>query len=260
MKKFIAVFIVLTMLACVLGGCDLQEAVSKVYVNDAVMDTVQTHDVSPDIRSMNIKINAAELTIRQADRFFVQTNLRYVKVTENAGVLHIREEMDHASGYNNAMLTIYLPQGMEFENLTVETAAAKLTADRLCAGKLKLALGAGDTKIGYLSASAVADIDGGAGKLTISDGSLRNLELEMDVGKLELRSALQGNCELTLNVSGSDITLLGSREDYTLELEKGLGKITVDGKEVTDFGISGSGQNHVEIEGGVGIVKLKFES
>lgn len=259
MKKLIAITLVLVLLLPVLAGCDLEETVSKVYVNDAVMDSVELYDVTSEIRSMNIKVNAAEVTIQQADRFFVQTNLRYLKVTESAGVLHIREEVDHVSGYANAMLTIYYPKDFEFENLTVETTAAKLNADRLCAGKLKLDMGTGDTKIKYLSANTVADIDGGAGLITVEDGALSNLDLELGVGKLELRAALNGKCELNLGVGGAEITLLGAKEDYTLEMEKALGKFTVDGVEVTEFGLQGSGPNHLELEGGVGSVELKFE-
>ena len=259
MKKIIAITLVLVMLLPVLAGCDIEEAVSKVYVNDAVMDSVQLYDVESEIRSMNIKVNAAEVTVQQADRFFVQTNLRYLKVTESAGVLHIREEVDHASGYANAMLTIYYPKDFVFDNLTVETTAAKLTADRLCAGKLKLDMGTGDTKIKYLSATAVADIDGGTGLITIEDGNLCNLDLELDVGKLDLRTALTGKSELKMGVGGAEVTLLGAKEDYTLELEKGVGKFTIDGKEVTEFGLSGNGPNHVELSGGVGLLNLKFE-
>ncbi len=259
MKRLIAVMLMLLMLASLFGGCDIKQMVSKVYVNDAVMDTVQLYDVGSEIRSLNIKVNAAELTIGQADRFMVQTNLRYVEVTENAGVLHIREEVDHVSGYNGAKLTVFFPKDMEFESIAVETAAGKLTADRLCTEKLKLDMGTGDTKIKYLSATTLADIDGGAGMITVGDGSLHNLDLELGVGKLELKAALRGKCELKLGVGGADVTLLGTMDDYTLEMEKGIGKITVDGKEVTDFGLRGSGQNHIELEGGVGNVNLKFQ-
>ena len=54
------------------------------------------------------------------------------------------------------------------------------------------------------------------------------------------------------------LALIGNREDYALELEKGLGSITVDGKTVTDFGSSGSGEHRLKIEGGVGAVHLRF--
>ena len=260
MKKLMALILVLAMAAAFFAGCDyVEETVSKVYVNDAVMDTVQLYDVETEIRSMNIKVNAAEVTIQQADRFFVQTNLRYVKVTENAGVLHILEDVDHVSGYANAMLTIYYPKDFVFENLSVETTAAKLNADRLCTGKLKLDMGTGDTRIGYLSATTVAEIEGGAGLITVDDGRLHNLDVELDVGNLKLTSALKGSCEFQIGVGGADITLLGAKEDHTLELKKGVGKIRIDGTEVTDFGIQGSGQTHVKIKGSVGTVDLKFK-
>jgi hypothetical protein len=63
---------------------------------------------------------------------------------------------------------------------------------------------------------------------------------------------------LDLGVGESNITLLGSKEDYKLDLEKGIGNITVDGKNVTDYGSSGNGRNTVEISGGVGAINVVF--
>ncbi|MBQ9839934.1 MAG: hypothetical protein IJO56_10670, partial [Oscillospiraceae bacterium] len=54
-------------------------------------------------------------------------------------------------------------------------------------------------------------------------------------------------------------TLLGSKEDYKLELEKGLGNISIDGVNVSDYGSSGNGTNKVEINGGVGSINVEFK-
>ena len=62
-----------------------------------------------------------------------------------------------------------------------------------------------------------------------------------------------------MGVGESNITLLGSKEDYKLELEKGLGNISVDGVNVSDYGSSGNGTNKVEINGGVGSINVRFE-
>ena len=80
----------------------------------------------------------------------------------------------------------------------------------------------------------------------------------MGVGELNLSAALLGDSDLTLGVGASNLTLIGSRDDYKIEIEKGLGSITVDGESVSDFGTSGNGQNNVEIKGGVGAINLNF--
>ena len=53
-------------------------------------------------------------------------------------------------------------------------------------------------------------------------------------------------------------TLIGSKDDYKVDVEKGLGSISVDGKNVSDLGNSGNGQRHIHIEGGIGAVRIVF--
>ena len=64
---------------------------------------------------------------------------------------------------------------------------------------------------------------------------------------------------MDLGVGESNITLIGSKEDYKLDLEKGLGNISVDGANVSDYGSSGNGTNKVEINGGVGSINVEFK-
>ena len=78
-------------------------------------------------------------------------------------------------------------------------------------------------------------------------------------GELNLTSAFSGECKLDMGVGESNITLIGNKDDYKLDLEKGLGSITVDGKDVSDFGSSGNGTNKVDISGGIGAINVRFE-
>ena len=143
--------------------------------------------------------------------------------------------------------------------MDITTGAAKLTVDMLSVNSLELNLGAGDVRFEYLNASSNVDIKGGAGEITIASGTLSGLTLEMGVGELNLTAILLGNSDLKFGVGESNLTLLGSKDDYKVDIEKGLGNITVDGEKVTDFGSSGNGQNHVEIEGGIGTINLNFQ-
>ena len=82
----------------------------------------------------------------------------------------------------------------------------------------------------------------------------------MGLGQLNLTSALTGDCNLDSGVGEMNVTLLGSKDDYELDIEKGIGNITVDGKNVTDFGSSGNGANEVDIHGGVGAINVCFNN
>jgi hypothetical protein len=63
---------------------------------------------------------------------------------------------------------------------------------------------------------------------------------------------------LDLGVGETNITLIGTKEDYKLELEKGLGNISVEGKELSEDSSIGNGSNIVEINGGIGSIHVRF--
>ncbi len=248
MKKTISIFLFTILLIC-LVGCNKQ---------DVVLDDVRAYEINSAIHSLDICINAADFKIENGEEFFVESNLKYLSVSEKDGVLTIVDEAKNNSDYSNAKLTIYVPDGTVFEDVEIKTGAVKLTVNTLFANSLKLKLGAGDVRFECLNASSDADIKGGAGKITIDSGTINNLTLKMGSGKLNLTAAVLGVCNLKFGVGESNLTLLGSKDDYKVDIEKGLGNITVDGKTVTDFGSSGNSQNHLEIEGGVGAINLKF--
>jgi len=248
MKKIIA--IALTCI-CVIAFAGCYES--------TVLDEAKVYEVEAEIHSMLIEINAADFTIIESDKFLVESNLKYLSVKEEGGVLSIIEEYKPAHTCNDAMLTLYLPEGSEFDTVDIKTGAAKLTADALSAKTVKLQLGAGDVTFGRLDATSSAIIEGGAGKISVNSGILNNLDLTMGIGELNLKGSLVGNSEFVLGVGASNITLIGKKSDYKIEIQKGIGSITVDGEAVTDFENSGSGGSSLKIEGGVGSINLNFK-
>ena len=228
------------------------------FTQDAVAGDLTTYAVSSDIRSLHIEINAADLCIKESDGFSAESNLKHLSVMEKNGTLILKETRKFTGTYTDAALTLFVPAGTVFETAEIITGAGRLSADALSADTITLTLGAGEVIIGKLSAAGNAKIEGGAGKVTVLDGALHNLNLEMGVGECNLTSALGGHSELELGIGESNITVLGSKADYTLDIEKGLGSITVDGETVSMLEGSGNGPNSMEITGGIGAIHLKF--
>lgn len=249
MKKFTAFIISAILLVC-LVGCSKQ---------DAVLDETKMYEITSEIHSLDVQINAADFKIVSANDFLVESNLKYLSVSEKDGVLKIVDEAKSNSDYTNPILTLYVPNGAVFDDVDIETGAAKMTVDTLSASLVELKLGAGDVRFESLNASAEVDIEGGAGQITIVNGTLNDLSLEMGMGELNLTAAVLGDSDLKFGVGEYNVILIGSKDDYKVDIEKGIGSITVDGKTVTDFGSSGNGQNHIEIEGGIGTINLKFQ-
>jgi hypothetical protein len=154
---------------------------------------------------------------------------------------------------------LYIPSGAELDNVELTTGAGRLTIGTLSAENIDFELGAGEVNIASLTAISSSQIEGGAGRITISDGALKNLELGMGVGQLNLTSVLTGDCQMDLGIGESNITLIGRKEDYKLEVNKGIGSLSVDGQNVNDYGSSGNGADKVEINGGIGAINVLFK-
>ncbi len=255
MKKPIAIFLTAILFLSFVVGCGKQEI---------VFDEAKTYEVTSEIHSLNIRINAADFKIEYGEEFSVVSNLKNLEVAEKGGCLTVVDKSPSRrfrdGSYEDATLTIYVPTQTVFETVRLFTGAGRFHVDTLTAEILDLQFGAGDVYIGTLVATRSADIGGGAGLITVSDGALNDLDLKMGIGELDLTSVFSGECSLEMGVGESNITLIGSKEDYELEIEKGLGAITIDGMNVSDFRNSGNGATEVEINGGVGSINVNFET
>ena len=248
MKKFFAILLAF-ILVLSLAAC---------HEESGVLDEIKTYEIASHVHSLDIEINAANFTIVYADRFKIESNLKNLSVSENGGVLKIVDKIKSNVTYTDAMLTLHLPRDITFDDVNIKTGAANLTADSLSTNSLTLKLGAGNAEFGCLNAYRYAEIEGGAGQITVHDGILQNLSLEWGVGRLDLTAALSGESDLVLGVGESNITLIGSPDDYTLDVDEGIGSITIDRDFGSDHG--GNGQNQVEIEGGIGNANISFRA
>lgn len=225
-----------------------------------VLEDPTTQTLTGQISQLQIQVRAVKLEIRTGSEFAVQTNLENISVDQNDDRVEIREKGGRFFGpVSQAELTVILPEQTVLETASISTDAGAMIIKDLHIQRLDLELGAGDAHLERLCVTEEANISGGAGKITISGGSLANLEMEMGMGALKLKSTLTGRCRLDCGMGDTDLVLLGSREDYTLQLEKGIGSIFVDGKVYKKDATIGIGQNRIDIDAGVGNIQVTFE-
>lgn len=93
----------------------------------------------------------------------------------------------------------------------------------------------------------------------VNGGSLSNLDFNMGVGETSLTSRLSGSCDFDLGIGSTKLILIGQSDDYAIDVNKGLGEITVDGKKMSDGGVFGEGNNRIKIDGGIGEISVVFE-
>lgn len=77
------------------------------------------------------------------------------------------------------------------------------------------------------------------------------------MGEFILLARLTGSSKLNHGIGEADISLIGSENDYTVTLDKGIGEATLDGKSVSG-GTYGSGASKLDIDCGVGEINVDF--
>jgi len=224
-----------------------------------VLEEVKGYEISNEIKSIDIKISAADFEIIEGDRFFVESDIKNLTVKEKNGTLVISEKRKFNITYKGAVLNLYVPKGVSFEKVEITSGAGAVNIDSLTTKSAEFEFGAGEVDIDYLEATSYADIEGGAGKISISNGSINNLDFDMGVGKLDFTSKLLGDSEFSLGVGETELTFVGSESDYSLKIEKGLGNIKVNGKNVSEYK-SENGDSKIKIEGGVGEITVDFKA
>ena len=251
-----ALFLIVSILSGIFGALGL---VTNVFDGKDAVGEMKTYTVSSDIQELKLDINAAQLIITEGDAFRVQSNNKYLKVTEQGNRLEITEtERSYTNTSNKIRVEICVPTGTTFQKADIYTGAGQVTVDCLAAEDLYLELGAGQVQIDTLKAYRSSKIVGGAGQVTVKNGMLHNLDLDMGVGELRFTSALTGDCDMDMGVGAAYFTLVGSLDDYRIELDKGVGAATLEGEHLPDGAVRGNGVNKINIDGGVGEIRIAF--
>lgn len=228
--------------------------------SSVVSEESQSFDFDAGACELEIEISAASFTVRaeECEKITVTTNLRNLTAKESGGKLTVKEKSRFLTVTDSdAYVEIVYPIGTSFEDVDITSGAGRLTVSSLTADKLELELGAGETVIENMTVRHEADIAGGAGALILRKSEITRLKLEMGVGEFSFDGILLGKNEISLGIGEAHLTLGGGKDSYTLDLEKGIGEIKVDGTVVGNSKI-GDGDTRVEIEGGIGSIRIDY--
>ena len=259
--KYLAIALAILLSVSIVGGIVSTLATISYFFGGSREMDVEGYNIQADITELDIDIAAAELNMVIGEEFKVSCDSENVSVSAGSGKLTVKEKKKYFGTLGEKVtVTVSYPKSTTFEKVSINSGAGRVTAELISAQKLDLDLGAGEVNITELNVFTKAQIDGGAGAIKIGGGAMNNVDLDMGVGALTMRAALSGKSELSQGVGETSITLLGSKDDYCVEVDKGLGEITVDGIKMKSGGIYGNGESRVEIDGGVGEINVSFEA
>lgn len=227
---------------------------NKIISNEKVV----TNFENVNLATLKIKLEYSTLVIRQGDTLKVESNSKDISCKQNNNQLEIKENSHNWSFKNDeSIVNVYLPSNIVFDDVKIEVGAGEINIEKLETKNLDFELGAGKAEIKQLNVTEIAKINGGAGKVDIISGEIHNLDLDMGVGKFELTSKLTGKNDIDAGVGKLDINLTDGTENYKIKVSKGIGSITIDGKNASDNTEYGDGKTFIKIDGGVGSINVK---
>ena len=210
--------------------------------------------------TLDIDVAFTNLIIKKGDFLVAETNNKDINCKQDNQNLQIKEKQHGLfSGNNKDDLVVYIPENLEFEKVKINAGAGKIQIENINTKNLHLELGAGETIIEKINVTDDCKIESGAGKVSILSGNINELDLDMGIGKFEVASAITGNSKINAGIGNLELNIQGNKENYKLKVDKGIGAIKIDGKEVANDVTYGDGENTIKINGGIGSIKIDFQ-
>lgn len=224
----------------VIGGISVLAAIFGLGEDNILVDFYDI-ELSQDTERIEIDVSAASLKIVAGDRFALSTNIENLEVRSNSR-LYVKQKQRRVGFHNTSAGEIILtvPANAELRSFELEA-------------------GAGSVEIEYLNTQK-AELNMGAGALNIKGGVIGGLELDLGVGKTDITAALNGKAAINCGVGETNINIIGQKGDYTIDVDSGIGAITLEGMRIKNDTVIGDGKNELEIDGGVGNINIEFTS
>lgn len=234
------------------------------YGNDNIKSTYSMQvEKGTVIDTLDIDIDIADLKVIEGDTFKVEASnvSEKFKAEEVNNSLIIKEKGKTTSnllfGNGTPKVTVYIPKNTVFKKATIETGVGKTTIDYLMSNEAKIKSGIGEFTIDNITINSKVQISGGVGKISINNSKLNNLKLETGVGETNISGEITGNSTIKCGVGAVKIDIVGSRLDYNVNTESGIGKVSVNdiSKKESE---NKTPINDIKLEGGIGEMKLNF--
>ncbi len=215
-------------------------------------------EVYQNIENVNIDLTATKIIIKEGTEFKLEAKNITTKFSATVfnTTLNIKEKTTTFSNKRNVEeIILFIPN--ELKNIVINNGAGSLKIDNIVVEDIKVQQGAGIINITNSRLNKV-DIEGGVGETKITSSILNDIDIEAGVGNVYIEADITGKNKIESGVGKTKLILLGNEEDYQIDVEKGLGKITINNQKQTNNTTYGNGSNTLKVEGGIGDISIIF--
>ena len=238
-----ALFLVVTIISAILSASyGILNSIGLIHTKDNIITEdfkVISNDVK-EVSTLKIDLACTNLDIKVGDNFKVETNNSKIVFEENNGNAQIKEKNENWLNNNNnsSDLIVYIPEAIP---------------------NLYLELGAGDVHIENIVVTQQIEINGGVGKTDLKSCKINNLQANLGMGEFTFYGELTRKNTISSGIGEVNLNLINNKEDYTIDVSKGIGTVVLDGENVEADRKYGNGENYLDIDGGIGDININFE-
>lgn len=229
------------------------------YLTDgSQVERVDKQQEFEQFSKMKLEIASSTLTIKsEGDKYKIDTYQipETTKIENKDGILNIKDTKKIINSTVESSITIYIPETANMEEIDLDMGAGIVNINGLKSKKAEFSFGAGNVNIKNI-VSENAKIECGAGQVIIEDADLTNIKLDSGVGKLVYSGYMRGNTKIDCGIGEVRLNLAGGSEIYSIDTEKGIGDIKINGNSVANETVTGNGENRIEIDGGIGSISV----
>lgn len=214
------IFIIVTTIANV--GYNILEKTD--LINDSNLKLLKNNIVisnnESEIREIDIDIKSSNIILKTAENFKVETNNKDIKYSYEDGKVLIKQNNVnkwYLNKNNNSKLIFYIPSEISLE-------------------KINLNNNVGDVKIDFEKIS--------------------NLNIDLDVGDIFVKSMLGGKNIIKSNIGDINLELSLKQEDYKFEFDKDIGEVKLNNNKIKRDTITGDRNNNLKIKTNIGDIKI----
>ncbi len=246
-----AAFLIASILSCIVSLC------SGLIHGISIIDkpTKSNLDHSKYGTYLDINIKYANLKIIESDELKVENDNDKIKVKIEDNKLSIIDKNKFYSKHKDSKLIVYVPKNIKFDIVSIDAGAGKIDIGGFNAKKTVLELGAGEANINDIVSDKTI-IETGAGDVSINNSILNNADLDLGVGNISIKSDITGNSNIECGIGKIKLFLPNNIDNYSFEVEKGIGSIKLNKKDMKDNEKVGTGANSIKIDGGIGNITI----
>lgn len=169
--------------------------------------------------------------------------------------------------------------GVEADSLQLESDTGDISLSGSTAGSLTMTMNLGNLELEDVAVDGTASLENDCGDITLNSCTFGNLQqlscnlgditaenltadgvtLFCDTGSASLQGKLTGLITAQMNLGDLDLEIAGTREEYAITAETGLGDVRVDGEEAPGYETVTDAPNRIEVTSELGDVAVDFQ-